>query len=54
MRLGRRLSTGTAEDPTPAHLEPATPAVPAAVEDAAPAPEVAAEVRREYADAADR
>ena len=54
MRLGRRLSTGTAEDPAPAHLEPATPTVPAAVEDATPAREVTVEVRREYADAADR
>jgi len=54
MRLGRRLSTGTAEDPATAHLEPATPGVTAAADDAAPAPEVAGEVRREYADATDR
>lgn len=54
MRLGRRLSTGTAEDPAPTHLEPANPAVTAPADEAAPAPEVVAEVRREYADAADR
>ena len=48
MRLGRRLSTGIAEDPPTPGGEPAQPATAEQAETVEP------EVRREYAEAAER